>query len=259
MNIARIIFSLLVVSFGALNAASNWKPSFDDKPVAGHWLDGIEAALPQEPIVQPAAARKILVFSATAGYRHGSIAVGKVALARLGESTGAYSTVISDDPANFEAEMLKTFDAVVLLSPTLDFFMPEEKLRGNFEPAEWAWLQERHNRLVDNLINYVKDGGGLMGIHSPTDACYGHEEYGEMIGGYFDGHPWMWNTDVTIVVEDPEHSTMKPVFGRVFYTSIGHNDHIYTNPLMLKHYLAGIQFAIGDLIGDMTPSAQLDR
>jgi type 1 glutamine amidotransferase len=45
--------------------------------------------------------------------------------------------------------------------------------------------------------------------------------------------------------------------GRVFYTSIGHNEHIYANPLMLKHYLAGIQFAVGDLQADTTPSAQL--
>ena len=43
--------------------------------------------------------------------------------------------------------------------------------------------------------------------------------------------------------------------GRVFYTSIGHNPHIFYNPLMLKHYLAGIQFATGDLPADTTPSA----
>ena len=44
--------------------------------------------------------------------------------------------------------------------------------------------------------------------------------------------------------------------GKVFYTSIGHNNHIYSNPLMLKHYLAGIQFAMGDLKADTTPSAK---
>ena len=35
--------------------------------------------------------------------------------------------------------------------------------------------------------------------------------------------------------------------GRVFYCSLGHNDHIYMNPTVLKHYLAGIQWALGDL------------
>ena len=153
-----------------------------------------------------------------------------------------------------------------------------------------------------------------MGIHSATDACYKHSGYGETIGGYFNGHPWCAGHNVTIVVEDPEHATMKPVFGdmkdfsfkeeiyqfkeepysreklrvllhldpersekvkgmkredgdypvawvqkagegRVFYTSIGHNPHMFWNPLMLKHYLAGIQFATGDLPADTTPSA----
>jgi uncharacterized protein len=43
------------------------------------------------------------------------------------------------------------------------------------------------------------------------------------------------------------------VHGRVFYTSLGHNDHIYWNPPILKHVLAGIQFALGDLAADTTP------
>lgn len=38
--------------------------------------------------------------------------------------------------------------------------------------------------------------------------------------------------------------------GRVFYCSLGHREEIYWNPMMLKYYLAGIQFAIGDLKAD---------
>jgi hypothetical protein len=34
--------------------------------------------------------------------------------------------------------------------------------------------------------------------------------------------------------------------GRVFYCSIGHNHEMYWNPEVLRHYLAGIQWAIGD-------------
>ena len=168
--------------------------------------------------------------------------------------------------------------------------------------------------MIDNLVAYVKNGGGLIGIHAATDSCYGHEDFGTTMGGYFNGHPWNANNNVTIAVEDPEHGTMKPVFGdqndfsfkeeiyqfrdepysrsklrillsvdtersdkveglkredndypvawvqkvgkgRVFYTSIGHNPNMFWNPLMLKHYLAGIQFATGDLAGDTTPSA----
>ena len=301
----------------SLYAASDWVPTFNDKPVQPKYVDAIAAALPQEAIVAPQAERRVLVYSATAGFRHGSIPTGKLALEQLGQSTGAYEAVISDDPANFEADALLGFDAVVLLSPTQDFFMPNNKQKKHFSNKEWAWLQARHHRLVDNLMEYVEQGGGLVGIHAATDSCYKHKAYGEAIGGYFAGHPWTANMNVTIVVEDGEHAIIKPVFegmkdfrikdeiyqfkpepysreklrvllhldpdrsdkpkraparadddyavcwvqsvgkGRVFYSSLGHNHEIYTNPLMLKHYLAGIQFAVGDLQADTTPSAKI--
>ncbi|MEI7928583.1 MAG: ThuA domain-containing protein, partial [Verrucomicrobiales bacterium] len=39
--------------------------------------------------------------------------------------------------------------------------------------------------------------------------------------------------------------------GRVFYCSLGHNHEIYSNPTVLKHYLAGLQWAIGDFKVDV--------
>ncbi|MBN2492441.1 MAG: ThuA domain-containing protein [Planctomycetes bacterium] len=44
--------------------------------------------------------------------------------------------------------------------------------------------------------------------------------------------------------------------GRVFYCSLGHNDGVFWNPAVLGHYLAGIQFALGDLEADARPSAE---
>lgn len=35
--------------------------------------------------------------------------------------------------------------------------------------------------------------------------------------------------------------------GRTFYCSLGHREEIYFNPAILKHYLAGLQFVLGDL------------
>lgn len=296
----------------------DWTPRFDDAPVSADLLEAIAQAVPAEAIVPVAEPRRILVYSATSGFRHKSIPTGKAALTQMGEATGAYTTVVSDDPANFEIDALNAFDAVVLLNTTQDFFMPPRKAKGQFSEDAWARLRARHNRLVDNLVDYVRGGGGLVGIHAATDSCYGHEAYGQTIGGYFDGHPWNANSRVTIVVEDAEHATIQPVFGerqdielveeiyqfkeepysrerlrilltldpersdtpkgklkredndyavawvqsvgegRVFYTSLGHNHHIYTNPLLLEHFLAGIQFASGDLEADTTPSAQID-
>lgn len=40
--------------------------------------------------------------------------------------------------------------------------------------------------------------------------------------------------------------------GRVFYCSLGHEASSYANPIVLGHYLAGVQFALGDLAADAT-------
>jgi type 1 glutamine amidotransferase len=49
------------------------------------------------------------------------------------------------------------------------------------------------------------DGGriGLLGVHSATDACHTWPEYGKMMGGRFDGHPW--TQDFVVDVLDSAH------------------------------------------------------
>jgi len=47
--------------------------------------------------------------------------------------------------------------------------------------------------------------------------------------------------------------------GRVFYCSLGHNPDAFWTPVILQHFLAGFQFALGDLEADTTPSAKLAR
>jgi type 1 glutamine amidotransferase len=56
---------------------------------------------------------------------------------------------------------------------------------------------------VEALTDFVKAGGGFTGIHSATDTLYKSAAYGELIGGYFDGHPW--HEKVRIKVEDARH------------------------------------------------------
>lgn len=43
--------------------------------------------------------------------------------------------------------------------------------------------------------------------------------------------------------------------GRVFYCALGHEHPLFWNPIVLQHYLDGIQFVVGDLTCDMTPSS----
>ena len=44
--------------------------------------------------------------------------------------------------------------------------------------------------------------------------------------------------------------------GRVFYEALGHSEHIYSRTPMLEHILAGVQYALGDLAADDSPSAR---
>ncbi|MFH1942632.1 MAG: ThuA domain-containing protein [bacterium] len=45
--------------------------------------------------------------------------------------------------------------------------------------------------------------------------------------------------------------------GRVFYCALGHYKHIFWDRAILRHFLDGIQFTLGDLDCDATPSAKV--
>ncbi len=45
--------------------------------------------------------------------------------------------------------------------------------------------------------------------------------------------------------------------GRVFYSALAHSPHVFEDPKMLRFYLDGVQFVLGDLAAPTTPSAFL--
>ncbi len=59
-----------------------------------------------------------------------------------------------------------------------------------------------------DLLAYIRDGHGFIGIHTATATAYKWPEYGEMIGAYFDNHPW-GISDAKIIVERPGFPAMK--------------------------------------------------
>ncbi len=275
-----------------------------ESPPAGA-VEKIEAALPDKPFAAPKKPRKLLIFSKTNGFRHESIATGKVAFTELGKKTGAFETVISDDLANFEEDQLQTFDGICFLSTTMEVFSPTAGELKGMSDTERAEATAREARLKKNLMEYVKAGHGFIGIHAATDTFYQWPEYNRMINGCFDGHPWGAGDTVSIKVEpgqeshplvemfggenvefkeeiyqfkepydskavhmllrldtektDMNHGGIKRTdgdfgvawargwgSGRVFYCSLGHNHDMFWHPKVLRHYLAGIQWALGD-------------
>ncbi|TAG09458.1 MAG: ThuA domain-containing protein [Verrucomicrobia bacterium] len=305
----RLLIPLLLLA--ALIAVSIATPPAIEKPPVGA-AESIGEALPKTAHATPKKPRKLLVFSKTNGFRHESIATGKLALTELGKQTGAFEAIVSDDLENFEPERIQAFDAICFLNTTLNVFAPHPELWKTLTPEAQAEASEVEKRLKQSLMDYISKGGGFVGIHAATDTFYEWPEYGEMMNGYFDGHPWMAEMDVSIKVEpgksdhpivamfentrldikeeiyqlktpynssavtmllrlDTENTRMDiPGIhrkdndfgvawcrhwrkGRVFYTSLGHNHAIFWHPKILSHYLAGIQWALGDLQAEAQP------
>ena len=297
----KILLPLALLSALAVLQSNN--PNAEAPP-AGAW-EKITAALPAKAWAKPEKSRKLLVFSATAGFRHASIATGKVALTELGKKTGAFEAIVSDDLAHFEPDAIGQFDAICFLSTTQDVFSPHPQVMKKMSEDEKKAAAERSARLRKSLLDFIESGKGFVGIHAATDTLYNMPEYGRMIGGYFNGHPWNAGAQVQIDVEkgmekhplaamfegqslnfkeeiyqhkDPYSSKKQQILlrlnveksakvggmkredgdygvawarhhgkGRVFYCSLGHNHDMYWNDKILSHYLAGIQWAMGDL------------
>jgi len=164
-------------------------------------VDKILAAVPEKPHAKPAEKRRLLVFAVTNGFRHDSIPTGQLLMRLMGEKTGAFEAVVSDDLENFEVDHLRTFDAVVFLNTTGNAFSPSGHEWEQMDEAARTTAKEREERLKKNLMAFIRSGRGLVGIHSATDSFYEWEEYGKMMNGYFDGHPWNANTPVSLKVE----------------------------------------------------------
>lgn len=63
---------------------------------------------------------------------------------------------------------------------------------------------EMSDQQKQDLLTFVRDDGkGFIGIHTATATLYKFPEYGEMVGAYFDNHPW--NVfDAPVRVERPD-------------------------------------------------------
>jgi uncharacterized protein len=126
--------------------------------------------------------KRLLYLTHTAGFRHDVLPLSHQVVRQLADSSGAFQVTVTEDCSTISEAGLRDYDAV--------FFYTTGEL-----PMDDA--QKRA------LVSFVRSGRGFVGAHSATDTFYKWPEYGEMIGGYFDGHPW--HEEVTVRVEDPKH------------------------------------------------------
>lgn len=130
----------------------------------------------------------LLYVTQVAPYRHGPAGVHGVldqsatAWAELAESAGLDFRQVKDVRA-VEAPALGAARVVAL-----------------FTIGETPWAGDQRAALLDG----VRAGTtSVVAVHAATDACYGWDEYGTLVGARFDGHPWtQW---CTLDVVEPAH------------------------------------------------------
>ncbi len=182
---------LLVLAAAGMLVAAAAAPTVakEAKPVKPEEIEKVKAALPEKATAKPAKPRTMLVYNKCRGFRHGSIGIGAETLKLMGGKTGAFTVTVTDDEAMLTPETLKKFDALCINNATSRI------------PAD--------SPLVGVLEDYVKQGGGLVGIHAATDG-----RFGEVFGGCFAGHPW--HEDVGVKIDDPDHPVNRAFGGEGF-------------------------------------------
>jgi type 1 glutamine amidotransferase/HEAT repeat protein len=204
------LFCCVVALTAAILNAQDTRP----QPSAAE-IARMHDAMPKQLYTKPTQPRKVLIYCEAATFYHTSIPFANQALSILGEHSGAFTVAsISTDPEVFEPENLKQFDVIVLNNNTSR--VPLGKVNPDALPAgpQRQAAQEREERLRNGLLGFVRNGKGVLAIHAAIDAFYQWPEYGEMLGGYFDLHPWSESVAAELV--DPGHPLMRAYKGRNF-------------------------------------------
>ncbi|MBM3473081.1 MAG: hypothetical protein FJX75_07445 [Armatimonadetes bacterium] len=236
----------------------------------------------------PAPEKTVLLFCGCKGFRHATATYGKPVITKLGEESGAFNTICTEDSSFINDDFLAGISCIILNNSTGSFLNEDQRAA---------------------LLRYVQNGGAIAGIHAATDAMNDWPDFPKLMGGWFDGHPW--NEEVTIDVEVPDHPACEGVpnpwkiadeiyqqrdwsrndlcvlmslnteqtnmtrqgikredrdfgiawckqigKGRSFYTALGHRNEVMDDPVWQKHFLGGVRWAMGEVEGTSTPHAK---
>jgi len=176
----------------------------------------------------PATPIRVLVLTATAGFRHTDGIAGAIQ---------AFQQIAIQNPGEFvftQTENLADISADRLNSTQILFFA--------LTTGELAFSDAQKAAIV----NFVEQGGGFMGAHSATDTLYDWSDYGRLVGAYFKEHPW--TQEATVSVEDATHSATRvlPASFRLFEEYYTFRD----NPRPKVHVLLSLNAASVGAQGD---------
>lgn len=160
--------------------------------------------------VQGQGKKKVLAIGDVhTGYQHDSVSHALATIERLGRESGDYITYIRTDTQLVTKS--KIYGAGRYAAPPNGTRSVNARNLDYFDAIFFYGLgeEELSDSQKQDLLSFVHDDGkGFVGAHSAIDAFYSWPEYGEMIGAYFDNHPW-GILDAPIIVEEPSFPGMK--------------------------------------------------
>lgn len=294
---ALFLFCIVAPAFAQDKAADPWqqKKAAQFKPLTDEQKLAIEKAIPTKATATPKKERRILMFYRCEGFIHNSIPYGNLAVEMMGKKTGAFAVDLADTYDVFNAENLAKYDCVLLNSTTgMDFPKPEQQDALLDFVANGKGLAGLH-AASDNFGRHPKCRslvGGEFGGH-PWNAggnwAFKLDDPSHVLNKAFGGKGF-WHTDeiyqykpetyegteklrVLVSLDMKQQEVLKQINdgprevpvswlrkagdGRVFYTNFGHREDTFTKPTILQHILDGIQYALGDLEADATPTKEI--
>ena len=156
----------------------------------------MDPSLPPPPHEKQVRLKHILVIGQTKGFEHDSVSDGMVAIYNLGRESGLWDAMLRTDvelitkkELGRNAKTLDYFDALIFVSTTGELDLDDNQKK--------------------DMMSFIKDDGkGFVGVHAALDTNYKWPEYGEMIGGWFDQHPWS-TFNAPIINEDPNFPAVR--------------------------------------------------
>jgi type 1 glutamine amidotransferase len=156
----------------------------------------VNPAVPPPPHEKKIHLKHILVIGQTKGWEHDSVSDGMVAIYEMGRDSGLWDAMLRTDVGSItkksldkNAKNLDYFDAIVFVSTTGELDLDDSQKK--------------------DMMSFIKDDGkGFVGVHAALDTNYKWPEYGEMIGGWFDQHPWS-TFNAPIINEDPSFPAVR--------------------------------------------------
>ena len=128
---------------------------------------------------------RVLMVTATAGFRHDSISAARESVASLAGDRNGFTVTATEDLSAISSTTLAGYDVLFFALTSGELALTTDQKAA--------------------MLAFVSGGKGFIGAHSATDTLHDWPEYGRLVGAYFKEHPW--TRFGTVVVEDQSHET----------------------------------------------------